>query len=154
MNSRVTHHCSDNKSLFKKLKSLNKIVETVSDEILKIKSSDEIEISLDSNDVFVLIDVMYISDLVVNLIFSSRLYYKRFDVLQHSMKSMQICKNKKIIAKTDMINNQMILRIKFDLESMTKSLKDMSIKIAQIAASSIFEAHIFVFTKSIKNIRI
>ena len=80
-NSETTHHCLDNKALFKNLRIIHEMIKTVSDKVLKIEVINNIKIFLSNDEFLILSEVMYIPILMMNLIVISRLWYKDFDVL-------------------------------------------------------------------------
>ena len=73
LNLETIHHCSDNKTLFKNLRTTHEIIKTVNDEVLKIEIISNIEISLSNDEFLILSEIMYISILMINLIVISRL---------------------------------------------------------------------------------
>ena len=73
LNSGATHHCLDNKALFKNLRTTHEVVKTVSGEVLNIEVINNIEIFLSNGEFLILSEVMYISILMMNLIVISRL---------------------------------------------------------------------------------
>ena len=91
LNSKATHHCSDNKALFKNLRIIHKMIKTVSDEVLKIEIINNIKISFPNGEFLILSEIMYISILMMNLIVISRLWHKDFDVLYLIDQSCKIC---------------------------------------------------------------
>ena len=73
LDSEATHHCFDNKTLFKNLRATYEVTKTASDEALNIEVIDDIEIFLSNDEFLILTEVMYISTLMINLIAISRL---------------------------------------------------------------------------------
>ena len=73
LNSKATHHCSDNKALFKNLRTTHEVVKTASGKVLNIEAINNIEISLPNDEFLILSEVMYIPILMMNLIVTSRL---------------------------------------------------------------------------------
>ena len=81
LNSGIIHYCSDNKVLFKNLRTIHEMIKTINDEVLKIEIINNIKISFSNDEFLILSEVMYISILMMNLIVISRLWHKDFDVL-------------------------------------------------------------------------
>ena len=107
LDSETTHHCFDNKALFKNLRATHEVAKTASDEALNIEVIDDIEIFLSNGEFLVLTEVMYIPTLMINLIVISRLWHKDFDVLYSTDQSCKICLfNDQLMTNADMINNQ------------------------------------------------
>ena len=73
LNSEATHHCFDNKALFKNLRAIHEMIKTASGEALNIEVINDIEISFSNGEFLILTEVMYIPILMVNLIVISRL---------------------------------------------------------------------------------
>ena len=73
LNSKAIYHCSNNKALFKNLRTIHEMIKTVNDEVLKIETINNIKISLSNDEFLVLSEIMYISTLMMNLIITSRL---------------------------------------------------------------------------------
>ena len=81
LNLKAIHHCSKNKTLFKNLRIIHEVIKTINDEILKIKIINNIKIFLLNDEFLILSKIMYISNLMMNLIVISRLWHKDFDIL-------------------------------------------------------------------------
>ena len=73
LNSEATHHCLNNKVLFKNLRTTHEVIKTANGEVLNIEVISNIEIPLPNGEFLVLSEVMYISILMMNLIVISRL---------------------------------------------------------------------------------
>ena len=150
LNSRAIHHCSDNKTLFKNLRITHEMIKTISDKVLKIEIINNIKIFLPNDEFLVLLEVMYISTLMMNLIVISRLWHKNFDVLYSTDQSCKICLfNDQLMTNADMINNQWVLKI-----INFKVINAMTI--TAVATSVIFvkEVYIFAFAKFITDVKI
>ena len=107
LDSKATHHCFDNKVLFKNLRAIYEMIKTASDETLNIEIISDIKIFLSNGEFLILIEIMYISILMINLIVISRLSYKDFDVLYLTDQSCKICLfNDQLMTNANMINNQ------------------------------------------------
>ena len=73
LNSKATHYCFDNKTLFKNLRAIHEMIKIANDEVLNIETINDIEIFLSNDEFLILTEVMYISILKINLIIISRL---------------------------------------------------------------------------------
>ena len=73
LNSETIHYCSDNKALFKNLRTIHEMIKIVNDEILNIKIINNIEIFLSNGEFLIFSETMYIFILMINLIVISRL---------------------------------------------------------------------------------
>ena len=106
LNSEATHHCSDNKALFKNLRTTHEVVKTASGEVLNIEVINNIEISLPNGEFLILSETIYISTLMMNLIVTPRLWHKGFDILYSIDQSCKICLfSSQLMTNADMINN-------------------------------------------------
>ena len=106
LDSETTHHCFDNKALFKNLRAIHEVIKTASDEALNIEIISDIKIPLPNGEFLILTEVMYIPTLMINLIAISRLWHKDFDVLYSTDQLCKIClPNDQLITNADMINN-------------------------------------------------
>ena len=81
LNSKATHHCFDNKALFKNLRATHEMIKTANDETLNIEIINDIKILLSNDEFLIFIKIIYISILMINLIVISQLWHKDFDVL-------------------------------------------------------------------------
>ena len=150
LNSRTTHHCSGNKVLFKNLRTTYEVIKTANDKVLNIEVINNIEISFSNGEFLILSEIMYISILMMNLIVTSRLWHKDFDVLYSTRQSCKICLfNNQLMTNADIINNQWILKI-IDFKVIN------AITITAVATSAIFvkEIYIFAFAKLIADLKI
>ena len=68
LNSKTTHHCSNNKTLFKNLQAFNKVIRIANDKILNIEVTNNIKILLSNDEFLILLEAMYILILMLNLI--------------------------------------------------------------------------------------
>ena len=150
LNSEATHHCFDNKALFKNLRAIHKMIKIANGETLNIEVINNIEISLSNDKFLILTKVMYISILMINLIVISRLWHKDFNVLYSTDQSCKICLfSDQLMTNADMINNQWILRtIDF------KIINAMTINAATSSATLVREVYIFVFAKLTEDLKI
>ena len=150
LNSKATHHCSDNKALFKNLRTTYEVIKTASGEVLNIETISNIRIPLPNGEFLILSEVMYILILMMNLIVTSRLWHKDFDVLYSTDQSCKIClSNNQLMTNADMINNQWILK--------TTDFKVINaMTITTVATSTIFvkEVYIFAFAKLTVDLKI
>ena len=73
LNSETIHHCSNNKALFKNLRTIHEVIKTINDEVLKIEIINNIKISFSNGEFLILSEIIYISTLMMNLIVTSRL---------------------------------------------------------------------------------
>ena len=107
LNSEATHHCFDNKVLFKNLRAIHEMIKTASDKALNIEVISDIEILFSNDEFLIFTEVMYIPILMINLIVISRLWHKGFDVLYSTSQSCKICLlSDQLMTNADMINNQ------------------------------------------------
>ena len=150
LNSKATHHCSDNKVLFKNLRTTHEVIKTVSDEVLNIEVINNIEISFSNDEFLILSEAMYILTLIMNLIVISRLWHKDFDVLYSTDQSCKICLfSNQVMTNANMINNQWVLK--------TTDFKIINaMMITTVVTSAIFvkEIYIFAFAKFIVDLKI
>ena len=79
LNSNVIQHCSNNKNLFRNLKSTNDVARTTNNEILKMKIIDNVSIELFNEKILILTNVHYLSKLISNLISTSCLHHREFN---------------------------------------------------------------------------
>ena len=107
LDSRATHHCFDNKVLFKNLRATHEVIKIANGEALNIEVISDIEILLSNDEFLILTEIMYISILMINLIVISQFWHKDFDILYSTD---QLCKiylfSDQLMANADMINNQ------------------------------------------------
>ena len=73
LNLKTTHHCLNNKVLFKNLRTIHEMIKTINDEVLKIEIINNIKIFLSNDEFLILSETMYIFILMINLIVISRL---------------------------------------------------------------------------------
>ena len=150
LNLKTTHHCSGNKALFKNLRTTHEVVKTANDELLKIKTISNIEISFSNGEFLVLSEVIYISTLIMNLIVISQLWHKGFDVLYSIDQSCKICLSSgQLMTNANIVNNQWILKtIDFIvINAMTTTAITTSI-------ISVKKTYIFAFAKLITDVKI
>ena len=72
LNSKIIHHCSNNKTLFKNLRAIHKMIKIINDEVLNIKVINNIKIFFSNNKFLIFLKIMYIFILIINLIIISR----------------------------------------------------------------------------------
>ena len=72
---------------------------------LTIKKTKDVIISLLNQSTLTIIDVLFVFDLIVNLINTSRLWYKRIIVNFSSMKSISLRYNSQLVAHVDNVND-------------------------------------------------
>ena len=85
-------------------------MQTASDENLTIEETKDVIISLSNQLILILIDVLFVPDLIVNLINTSRLWYKRIIVSFSSMKLASLRYDSQLVAHADNVNDQFLLR--------------------------------------------
>ena len=129
LNSNVTYYCFDNRNLFFKiLKKVNDRVNTTSDEILNVEKLDDIIISLLNDDFFTFINVMYILNLIVNLINIFKFYHRKWSI--NYLKEKLVCLyafSSKFVAYIDINNNLFVFctinnKVNVAIESTTKTI--------------------------------
>ena len=146
----ITHHCSNNRSLFlKHLKKINDIVNTASDETLNVENLNNIVIVLSNKKTLTLIDVMYISDFTVNLISTSKLYHRKWNIIYSVDKSVELHKDDDLIIKANLINDLFVLRIaQNSINTIFIVLKNVT------SAVLVAKAYVFAFSKQIFDLNI
>ena len=145
LNSNAIHHCSNNKILFKNLKSTNDVARTTNDEIIRIEIIDNISIQLINEKILILSNVRYISKFIVNLINISSLHYRKFN-FKYSIKNFcNIFNESHFVDQTHMIENVYIF----------ETLMQTNVFIENISTSfSMILQNIFVFVKSTNDLQI
>ena len=148
LDSEATHHCSNNKALFKNLRATHEVAKTASGEVLNIEAINNIKIPLPNGEFLILSEAMYIPTLVVNLIVTSRLWHKGFDVLYPTDHSCKIClPSGQLVANADMVNNQWVLRT-------TDSKAINAVTSTPAPATPVEEAYIFAFAKPTTDVKV
>ena len=150
LNSETTHHCSDNRTLFKNLQTIHEMIKTVNDKILKIEIINNIKIFLSNGEFLILSEIMYILIFMMNLIVISRFWHKDLDVLYLTDQSCKIYLfNDQLMTNANMINNQWILRtIDF------KVINAMTITAVATSAIFVEEVYIFAFAKLTADLKV
>ena len=107
----ATKHVFENRNLFTNFThDDSQIVQTASDKNLTIERTKDVIISLSNQSTLILIDVLFVSDLIVNLISTSRLWHKRIIVSFSSMKLASLRYDSQLVAHADNVNDQFLLR--------------------------------------------
>ena len=107
----ATKHVSDNRNLFTNFTlDDSQIVQTASDKNLTIEKTKDVIISLSNQSILILIDVLFMSDLIVNLISTPRLWHKRIIVSFSSMKLASLRYDSQLVVHADNVNDQFLLR--------------------------------------------
>ena len=145
MNSNAIHHCSNNKILFKNLKSTNDVARTTNDEIIRVEIIDNISIQLINEKTLILSNVRYISKLIVNLINTSSLHYRKFN-FTYSIKNLcNIFNESHFVDQTHMIENVYIFETLMQTNAFIESISTSISMILQ---------NIFAFVKSTNDLQI
>ena len=145
LNSNAIHHCSNNKILFKNLRSTNDVARTTNDEIIRVEIIDNISIQLINEKTLILSNVRYISKFTVNLISTSSLHYRKFN-LTYSIKSFcNIFNESHLVDQTHMIENVYILETLMQANAFIESISTSFSMILQ---------NIFAFAKSTNDLQI
>ena len=149
LNSETIHYCFDNKALFNNLRATHEVIKIANDEALNIEVINDIKISLSNDEFLIFIEVMYISILMINLIATSRLWHKNFDVLYSIDQSCKICLlSDQLMTNANMINNQWVLRtIDF------KIINAVTIN-AATSSATFKKIYIFAFAKPIEDLKV
>ena len=146
----IIYHCSNNKSLFsKQLKKVNDIVNTTSDETFNVEDLNNITILFSSKKTLTFIDVMYIFDLIVNLMNTSKLYFRKWIITYFVDKFIKLHKDDDLINQIDLINDLFVLRI---VQNLINTIFIISKIVTSIVHVS--KAFIFAFSKSIIDLKI
>ena len=145
LNSNAIHHCSNNKILFKNLRSTNDVARTTNDEIIRIEIIDSISIQLINEKTLIFTNVRYLSKLIVNLINTSSLHHRNFN-FTYSIKNLcNIFNENHFVDQIDMINNVYILQ----------TLMQANVLIENVSTStSMILQNIFAFVKSTNDLQI
>ena len=145
LNSNATHHCSNNKILFKNLKSTNNVARTTNDEIIRVEIIDNVSIQLINEKTLILTNIRYLSKLIVNLINTSSLHHRNFN-LTYSIKILcNIFNESHLVDQIDMIDNVYIFQ----------TLMQTNVLIENVSTStSIILQNIFAFVKSTNDLQI
>ena len=145
LNSNTIHYCSNNKILFKNLKSTNDVAHTINDEIIRIEIIDNISIQLINENFLILSNIRYISKLIVNLINISSLHYRKFNFTYSIKNFCNIFNENHFVDQTHMIENVYIF----------ETLMQTNVFIENISTSfSMILQNTFVFVKSTNDLQI
>ena len=153
LDSGVTHHCFGNRSLFPKtLKKVNDRASTASGEVLSVEGLGDITIPLSNGDFFTLTDVIYIPNLIVNLINIFKLHHRKWSISYPERKlACLYASSSKLVAHVDMNNNLFVFRttnskVNAAIGSTTEAIQSFK-STSSVAVKSAGESHIFVFSK-------
>ena len=111
LNSDVTKHTSENKRLFSNMRlERRQLVQTVDEHIISMRDVDDVIIALSNQKTLTLIDVLFVSEMTVNLVSTSRLWHNEIEIYSSSHELTVLKFNFEVVTYANNVVDQFFLR--------------------------------------------